>query len=145
MAEGRVYIASTVSVIAVNGAGVAVPLGLVDNVRLTKSYVVEGVVEIGSFRFADMLLHGISANFAWGQAYSAGADLVSKGLVPSDAEIAQFAPIFLRLIDQRAQRAIALIYKGLMETFTIDTNARAKLAHNVSGQAVSLLTEFELN
>lgn len=141
----RVYIASTVSVIAVNGAGVAVPLGLVDNLRLTKTYVVEGVQEIGNFAFADILTHGYSARFSWGQSYSAGADLVARGLVPQDTTIAQFAPFFLRLIDQLAQREIALIHRGVMETFTIDTNARARLMHNVDGLCISMLLESELN
>jgi hypothetical protein len=141
----RIYIASVVSVIAVNGAGQAVPLGLVENVRLEKTFVVEGVPEIGNFRFADILIHGLSARFSWGQSYTAGGDLISKGLVPGDAEIPQFLPLFLRLIDRQGQRAIALIYKGILDTFTIDTNARARLQHNVSGLAISLLSEFELN
>lgn len=141
----RIYIASTVSVIAVNGQGVAVPLGLVDNVRLEKTYVTEGVVEIGSFQYADILTHGYAARFSWGQSYTAGFDLVGRGLIPADATIAQFAPIFLRLIDQRAQRAIALIHRGVIETFTIEANARARLLHNVSGICCSMLSESELN
>jgi hypothetical protein len=144
MAE-RPYIASLVSVIAVNGQGVAVPLGLVENVRLEKSYVVEGLTEIGNFRFADIITHGYSARFSWGQAYSAGQDLVAKGLVPADVTIAQFLPILLRLIDQRAQREIALIHKGVIDTFTIDTTSRSKLMHNVSGLCISMLLESELN
>lgn len=141
----RIYIASTLSVIAVNSAGQAFPLGLVDNVRLEKAYVTEGVVEIGSFRYADILVHGYGARFSWGQAHTAGSDLISKGLIPSDINIPQFAPMFLRLIDQIGQREVALIHRGVIETYTIEANGRAKLANNVSGLACSLLTESELN
>jgi hypothetical protein len=141
----RIYIASTLSIIAVNGAQQAFPLGLVDNVRLEKTFVTEGVVEIGSFRFADILIHGISARFSWGQAHTAGSDLISKGLVPADISIPQYQPMFLRLVDQIAQREIALIYKGVFDTYTIEANGRAKLMNNASGQAISLLTEQELN
>jgi hypothetical protein len=142
---GRIYIASSVSVIAVNGLGQAFPLGLVDNVRLEKTYVVEGVIEIGSFQYADILNHGYGARFSWGQAHQAGGDLISRGLVPADVTIAQHAPMFLRLIDQIGQRAIALIHKGVIETYTIEANGRAKLMNNCSGLACSLLTESELN
>jgi len=141
----RIYIASTVSVIAVNGAGQAFPLGIVDNVRLEKAYVTEGVIEIGSFQYADILTHGYGARFSWGQAFTAGGDLISKGLVPGDVTIPQYAPMFLRLIDQLGQREIALIHKGVVDTYTIEVGGRAKLAHNVSGLACSLLTESELN
>jgi hypothetical protein len=141
----RIYIASTLSVVAVNGANQAFPMGLVDNVRLEKSYVTEGVVEIGNFRYADILIHGIAARFSWGQAHTAGVDLVSRDLVPSDTTIPQYQPMYLRLIDQIGQREIALIYRGVMETYTIETTGRAKLMNNVSGIAISLLTESELN
>jgi hypothetical protein len=141
----RIYIASTLSVVAVNGQGQAFPLGLVENVRLEKAFVTEGVVEIGSFRFADILIHGISARFSWGQSHTAGADLVSKGLVPSDVTIPQYQPMFLRLIDQIGQREVALIHRGVFETFTVETTGRARLVNNCSGLAVSLLTESELN
>lgn len=141
----RIYIASTVSVIAVNGAGQAWPLGLVDNLRLEKAWVTEGVVEIGSFQYADILTHGYGARFSWGRAYVAGGDLIGMGLVPGDVTIPQFAPIFLRVIDQIGQREIALIHKGVMETYTIEITGRAKLLSNVSGLACSLLSESELN
>ena len=138
------YIASTITVIAVNSAGVAFPLGLVDNVRLEKTFVTEGVVAIGSFEFSEILVHGISARFSWGQAHIPGVDLVSRGLVPADATIAQFQPFFLRLVDQNSQRLIALIHRGVMDTYTIEANARAKLMNNVSGICITLLTESEL-
>lgn len=141
----RIYIASTLSIVAVNGAGQAFPLGLVENVRLEKAYTTEGVVEIGNFRFADILIHGISARFSWGQSHTAGDDLISKGLVPSDVTIPQYQPMFLRLIDQIAQREIALIHRGVMDTYTIETTGRARLVNGVSGIAISLLTESELN
>lgn len=141
----RIYIASSLSVIAVNGLGQAFPLGLVDNVRLEKAYVTEGVVEIGSFQYADILNHGYGARFSWGQAHQAGLDLISLGLVPADVNIAQATPMFLRLIDQSSQRMIALIHKGVVETYTIEANGRAKLVNNISGLACSLLTESELN
>ena len=141
----RIYIASSLSVIAVNSAGQAFPLGLVDNVRLEKAFVTEGVVEIGSFQYADILVHGYGARFSWGQAHTAGSDLISKGLVPGDVTIPQYAPMFLRLIDQIGQREIALIHKGVVETYTIEATGRAKLMNNVSGLACSLLTESELN
>jgi hypothetical protein len=141
----RIYIASTLSVIAVNGQGQAFPLGLVENVRLEKMFVTEGVVEIGSFRFAEILIHGISARFSWGQSHTAGSDLISKGLVPADVSIPQYAPMFLRLIDQIGQREIALIHRGVFDTYTIETTGRARLVNNVSGISISLLTESELN
>lgn len=141
----RIYIASTVSIIAVNSAQQAFPLGLVDNLRLEKAYVTEGVVEIGSFQYADILIHGYGARFSWGQAFTAGGDLISRGLVPADVTIPQYAPMFLRLIDQIGQREIALIHKGVVETYTIEVTGRAKLLHNVSGLCCSLLTESELN
>ena len=141
----RIYIASSLSVIAVNSAGQAFPLGLVENVRLEKAFVTEGVVEIGNFRFAEILVHGISARFSWGQSHTAGDDLITKGLVPADVSIPQYQPMFLRLIDQIAQREIALIYRGVLETYTIETTGRARLVNNISGLAVSLLSESELN
>jgi hypothetical protein len=145
MAEGRIYVASSASIIAVNGDGVAVPLGLVMNLRLEKRFVVEPVAEWGNFMAADILYHGIDAMFSWGKAYSAGIDMVAQGLIPSDANIAQFQAIFLRVIDQRSQRQIANIYKGLVETFSVGADARAKLMQDVSGRAISLLFESELN
>src|SRR5262249_50315621 len=140
----RPYIASTLSVIAINGANQAFPLGLVENVRMEKTFVTEGVVEIGSFRYADILIHGIAARFSWDQSHTAGGDLISKGLVPADVSIPQFQPIALRLIDQIGQREIALIYRGVMDTYTLDLNARARLRNDISGIAISLLTESEL-
>ena len=141
----RIYIASTSSIIAINAAGQAFPLGLVDNLRLEKAFVTEGVIEIGSFQYADVLIHGYGARFSWGRAFTAGRDLIGMGLVPSDVNIPQFAPIFLRVIDQIGQREIALIHRGVMETYTIEINGRAKLLSNVSGIACSLLTESEIN
>jgi len=67
------------------------------------------------------------------------------GLVPGDVNIPQFQPIFLRVIDQIAQREVALIHRGVMETYTIEINGRAKLLSNVSGIACSLLSESEIN
>lgn len=141
----RIYIAATCSIVAVNGAGQAFPLGLVDNLRLEKAFVTEGVVEIGSFQYADILIHGYGARFSWARAYVAGGDLVSMGLVPSDVVIPQYAPMFLRVIDQIAQRQIALIHKGVTETYTIEITGRARLISGVSGIACSLLSESELN
>jgi hypothetical protein len=141
----RIYIGSLLSVIAINGQNQAFPLGLVENVRLEKTFATEGILELGNFRFADILIHGISARFSWGQSYTAGGDIISKGLVPADVSIPQFLPIALRLVDQLGQRSIALIYKGITDTYTIEGNARARLLNNVSGLAISLLTESELN
>ncbi len=141
----RIYIASTSSIIAVNGSGQAFPLGLVDNLRLEKAYVTEGVIEIGSFQYADILIHGYGARFSWGRAFTAGQDLISMGLVPADVSIPQYQPMFLRVIDQLGQREIALIHRGVVETYTVEINGRAKLMNNVSGICCSLLTESELN
>lgn len=141
----RIEVAGSVSVIAVNSAGIAYPLGLVDNVRLEKTWVVEQVQEIGSFLITDTLLHGTQGRFSWGQAHTAGDDLIQKGLIPSDATIAQFAPMFLRLISQVSQRLIALIHQGVVDTYTVEANARAKLMNNVSGLCRSVLFESELN
>ena len=141
----RIYIASTSSIVAVNSAGQAFPLGLVDNVRMEKSWTTEGVIEIGSFQYADILIHGYQARFSWGRAYQASTDLIGMGLIPSDVTIPQYAPMFLRIIDQIGQREIALIHKGVVETYTIEVNGRAKLLSNVSGLACSMLSESELN
>lgn len=141
----RIYIAGTLSIIGINGANQAFPMGLVDNVRLEKTFVTEGVIEIGSFQYADVLIHGYGARFSWGQAHTAGFDLISRGFVPSDVNIPQFLPIALRLIDRNSQREIALIHRGVVETYTIEANGRAKLMNNVTGIACSLLTESELN
>ena len=141
----RIYIASTSSIVAINGAGQAFPLGLVENLRLEKAYVTEGVTEIGSFQYADVLIHGYGARFSWGRAFTAGQDLIGMGLVPADVSIAQFTPIFLRVIDQIGQRQIALIHRGVMDTYTIEINGRTKVLSNISGIACSLLTESERN
>jgi hypothetical protein len=145
MAENRIYIASLASVIAVTGAGIAVPLGLVMNLRLEKRFTIEAVAEWGNFLAADLLIHAASATFSWSRAYNAGIDLISQGLIPSDAEIAQFVPIFLRIIDKQSSRQIAMIHRGLAETYSIGADARSKLNQDVAGQAVSLLFESELN
>lgn len=142
---GRIEVSGSVSVVAVSGAGIAYPLGLVDNVRLEKTWVVEQVTEIGSFLIADTLIHGTQGRFSWGQAHTAGDDLVQKGLIPSDVTIPQFAPMFLRLISQVSQRLIALIHAGVADTYTIEINSRAKLVNSVSGICRSVLFESELN
>jgi len=141
----RIYQSSSCSIIAVNGAGVAFPMGLVETLRLEMAYVTEGVIEIGSFEYADILIHGYGARFSWGKAYTAGGDLVSMGLVPSRVNIPQYQPIFIRVIDQISQREIALIHRGVMETYTMDVNGRTKLMSNVSGIACAFLSESELN
>jgi hypothetical protein len=141
----RIYIASTMSIVAVNGAGQSFPLGLVDNLRMEMTYVSEGVIEIGSFEYADILLHGYGARFSWGRAYSAGGDVVSMGLVPSRVNIPQYQPVFLRIIDQLGQRQVGLIHKGVVDTYTIEVNGRAKLLSNVSGIACAMISESELN
>jgi len=120
-------------------------MGLVENVRLEKAWVTELVTEIGSFAGVDILTHGFAATFSWGQAHTAGHDLISRGFVPADVSIPQFLPIALRLVDRIASRDIALIYKGVIGTYSIETGARSKLLNNVSGQAISLLTESEIN
>src|SRR5262245_43193163 len=141
----RIYQASTTSIIAVNGANQAFPLGLVDNLRLEMTYVTEGVIEIGSFEYADILIHGYGARFSWGRAYPAGGDLVSMGLAPSRVNIPQYTPILIRVIDQEGQREVALIHRGVLETYTVELNGRAKLMSNVSGIACALLVESEIN
>jgi len=145
MAEPRVYIASVASIIAINGQGQAIPLGLVQNLTLTKTYVTEGIQEWGSFAFADIVTHGYDANFSWGRAWAEGLDLVGQGLVPTDAEIPQFVPLYLRVVDKLGQRNIALIHKGVITTYTIGADARAILRQNCTGTAISLLLESEIN
>ena len=145
MAEQRIYQASLASIIAITGQNQAVPLGLVSNLTLEKRFMIEGVSEIGSYRFAQFIVHGYEATFSWQQAYSAGADLVGLGLVPSDAEIPNFAPIGLRIIDQRGQRNIAFVVDGIAETYSVTVNARALLQKNVSGRAISVQWESEVN
>lgn len=142
---GRIYIASSLSVIGINGSNQAFPMGLIENVRLSKSFVTEGVVEIGNPRWAEILTHGYSAQFSWRGSQTAGDDFVTQGLIPGDANIAQFAPIALRLVDQIAQRNIALVYKGVINAYTLDTSGRARLVHECSGDAISMLLESELN
>lgn len=142
MAE-RIYIASNASIVAVNGRNVGIPLGLVQNLTLEKRFVTEGVPEWGNFAWADILIHGYSATFTWTRAYSEGTDLIGQGLVPSDVEIPQFLPFILRVIANN--RNVALIHKGIAETYSIGAGARAMLQSNVSGIAISLLTESEMN
>jgi len=141
----RIYQSSSCSIIAVNGAGTAFPLGLVDNLRFEMAYVTEPVIEIGSFEYVEILTHGYGARFSWGRSYTAGGDLVSMGLVPSRVNIPQFQPIFLRIIDQIGSRQIGLIHKGVMETYSIEVNGRARLLSNISGVACAMLSESELN
>src|SRR5262245_42164650 len=141
----RLYQSSSCSNIAVNGAGTAWPMGLVDNLRLEMAYVTEGVIEIGSFEYSDILIHGYGARFSWGRAYPAGGDIVSMGLAPSRVNIPQYTPILIRVIDQIGQREIALIHRGVLETYTVELNGRAKLMSNVSGIACALLVESEIN
>jgi hypothetical protein len=140
-----IYRASLASIIAINGDGTPVPLGVVQNLRLQKRYAVEGVPEIGSFRWAEILIHGYNAMFSWGKAWSKGVDLVAQGLIPEDATIASFQPMALRVIDQEAQRQIAFIFEGVLESLDIGIDARAKLMQDVTGQAITLLVESELN
>lgn len=140
-----IYRASLASLIAVNATGVAFPLGLVQNLRLEKRYAVEGVPEIGSFRWAEILLHGYNAQFAWGRAYSKGIDLIGQGLVPADATIGSFSPFLIRVIDQEAQRLIAVIQEAVAEVFDVTLEARSKLMQNASGLAITMLGESELN
>lgn len=141
----RLYISSTLSVIAVNAAGVAVPMGHIQNLTLEKMYETDHVREWGNFRDADILLMGIGGRFSWGRSQSAGIDLVSIGLIPSDANIAQFQPFFLRFIDQISQRQVAGLYRALVTTCSIGADARARLLQNVSGECISVFFESELN
>ena len=143
MAE--IFIASTLSVIAVNSAGVATPLGLITNLSMEKVYMVEPVPEWGNFRSADLLIHSVAGRFSWGRSYSPGVDLISQGLIPSDSDIAQFQPFVLRIVDQLRQRQVAEIRQALVETCTVGSDARARLLQNVAGQAIQVLFETELN
>lgn len=144
MAE-RTYITSAASIVAVNGQNVAVPLGLVFNLTLERTFVIEPLLEWGSYRPAELIIHGYGARFSWGKAYSKGIDLVEQGLIPSAAGIPQFAPIGLRVIDFQSGRNIALLYQALAETITLSGAARASLQQNVSGIAVDVLFESEVN
>jgi hypothetical protein len=145
MAELRIYQTSLASVVAITGDNTAHPLGIVQNVQLTKNFETEPVREWGNFQHATILVHGTSATFSWQQAWGAGLDLVGLGLIPSDDQIATFLPFSLLIIDKPSQRNIARIERGIADTYTIDGAARAKLMSNVSGQAISLLYESELN
>jgi hypothetical protein len=145
MADPRIYIASLASIVALTGDNVAHPLGIVQNVQLTKSFEVEPVREWGNFAHATILVHGYSATFSWQQAWGAGLDLVGMNLIPSDDGIASFLPFALLIIDKPSQRNIARIERGIADTYTVDGAARARLNSNVSGQAISLQFETEIN
>ena len=145
MAEPRIYIAPLASIVAVTSDNVAVPLGIVQQLTLTKSYMTEEVPEWGNYAAADILIYGYRATFSWEQAWSEGFDLVGAGLVPSDAAIAQFRPFYLRVIDRLGQRNIAMIHKGVADTYTVSGQARARLNSNISGIAISLQYESEIN
>lgn len=145
MAEPTVYSTSRASVIAVNGQGVAVPLGLVTNLRVEKRWIVEAINEWGNFLSADIIHHGISATFSWTRSYGPGIDLVGQGLMPEDATIAQFLPFVLRIVDQLAQRNIVTLYRAVAETLSISGAGRTVLSQDVSGQAISIQFESEIN
>ena len=120
----EIFIASTLSVIAVNSGGIAVPLGLITNLSMEKTFTIENVPEWGNFLAADLLIHHVSGRFSWGRSYSPGVDLVAQGLVPSDEGIAQFSPFVLRIVDQIRQRQVAEIRQALCETCTVGADAR---------------------
>ena len=145
MADLRIYQTSLASIVALTGDNVAHPLGIVQNVQLTKNFETEPVREWGSFAHATILVHGYGATFSWQQAWGQGLDLVGMGLIPSDDQIAAFQPFSLLIIDRPSQRNIARIERAIADTYTVDGAARAKLLSNVSGQAISLLWESELN
>jgi hypothetical protein len=145
MAEPRIYQASLASIIAVTGNNVAHPLGHVQDVQVSENYELEPVPEWGSFDYATILIHTHLATFSWGQAYGPGLDLVGMGLIPAHDQFASFVPFSLLIIDRPSQRNLARIERGIAETYGITGGARAKLLSNVSGRAISLLSESEIN
>lgn len=145
MAELRIYQTSLAIVTALTADNVPHTLGVVQNIQLTKNFETEPVREWGNFAHATILIHGYSATFSWQQAHGPGLDLVGLGLIPSDDQIPLFRPISLLIIDRLSLRNIARIERGIADTYTIDGAARAKLMSNVSGAAISLAFESEIN
>jgi hypothetical protein len=144
MAE-RIYTTPTASIIAVNGDGQAVPLGLVRNLRLEKRWPTEMVREWGSYLTTEIIIMGVDATFSWGRAYSSGFDLVAQGLFPSDVTIPQHLPFMLRIVDHLSQRNVAMLYKAVVESMSLGGDERGALRSDVSGVAISVLLESELN
>lgn len=145
MAGSKVYISSTASVVAVNGQGVAIPLGLVTNLRVEKRWIVEPIIEWGSYFPVDIVPHGVSASFSWSNSYGPGVDLVAAGLIPDDVRLPQFLPFLLRIVDQLRQRNVVTLIKAIAETISVGAAGRATLAQDVAGQAISVLFESEVN
>ena len=140
-----IYRASLASIILVSASGIATALGIVENLTLSKQFENEALREIGNFFSPEIVVHGVNANFSWGKAWQKGLDLVSEGLIPADATIAQYEPFMARIIDQESQRLIALLHRGVPNSLDVAITARQKLMQNVSGIAVSVLFESELN
>jgi len=145
MADPRVYIASLASVVVINGQGIAVPLGFVQNFTTTKNYDIERVREWGNYEDAELVFHGYGATFGWQEAWSEGVDLVLQGILPSDAAIATFQPIYIRIMDKLGQRNLAFLKKGYLEACTVGADAKTMLRRNVTGQCISVQYESELN
>jgi hypothetical protein len=140
-----VYRASLASVIITSAGGVATPLGIAQGLTIAKQYTVEGLPEIGSFEFAELVDHGYSATFNIDKMWVKGVDFVNEGIVPADQFIAQHDPFTLTLIDQEAQRILAIVYKGKVENYTLTVRPRATLMQAISGIAISARCESELN
>jgi hypothetical protein len=145
MAEPVVYIGAELSAIAVPYTGRPVPLGLLTNVRVQKDWVTERIIEIGSYFPADIVIHGVNASFSWDRSYGPGVDLVANGLIPADQRIVDFLPFMLRLVDQNRGRNIVTLYRALANTMNLTLAGRATMAQNISGDAISVRLESEIN
>lgn len=146
MAENPlVYIGATLSVIAVPYTGRPTPIGLVTNVRAQKDWMTERIIEIGSYFPADIVIHGVNASFSWDKSYGPGVDLVAQGLIPADARIVDFLPFMLRFVDQNRGRNVLTLYRALANTMAMTIAGRATMAQNISGDAISVRLESEIN
>lgn len=145
MAEPLVYIGATLSVVAVPYTGRPVPIALITNVRVQKDWLTERIIEIGSYFPADIVIHGVNASFSWDKSYGPGVDLVAQGLIPADARIVDHLPFMLRLIDQNRGRNVVTLYRALANTMAMTLAGRATMAQNVSGDAISVRLESEVN
>ena len=140
-----VYRASLANVIVTSAGGVATPLGLAQNLTISKDFIVEGLPEIGSFEFAELVDHGYSATFSIQKLWVKGLDFVAEGIIPADQIIAQHDPFNITIIDQEGQRILAEIYRAKVQTYNITVGARATLMQAVNGLAISCRFESELN
>lgn len=145
MAVNRnIVVAPLVSIILVDGDNVSTPLGLAENFSFEKRLLIDMPREIGNFAPADIIMMGYEGSFNFSKTYARGIDMVAQGIIPSDDFIAQFMPFTAKIIDLRAQKLLAVLYRAMANLSAISINAQQRMMSNLSGNCVSILFETEL-